>query len=513
MKIKPFIQSFGKKITDYYRENKKKSIIIGSSALVLILLLSIFLSTRGKANEETTQAEIVTLTSGTFSQTLEVVGAVRAVPSATLSWETSGIISPLEVSVGDSVKEGDILLSLEPSSLSSSVLQAQSDLLTAQYDAEKLKAANSELQTAALALEDAEYDYAQKKADRDYWNYNNTSDERVDEARAAYHQAEDDLWKAELAYDALSDLPDDDAEKITADEAVDAAQLASDKALRTLNYLLGRSYDHSVETDFIECDEAWATLQEARVTYEKYKDNSDEIAAAEANVQALQNTVNSAYIIAPFDGVITDILVDEGDVVSSGTSAVQLDNLNNLVIDISVSEIDINDIKVGQPVTITFDAISNKEYEGEVTQISLAGNTSSGIVEFTVTITITNVDNEIKPGFTAVATVMIKEIENAVLVPNLAIQTIESTSVVMVLDANNNITTIPVEVEASSDSYSIVKGDVLKVGDQVLVYANSSTIDSGFGMFGIGGMMRDTGTGGDNQPDGGGEPPQNMPQQ
>ncbi len=515
MKIKSFFQSFGKKISEYYRKNKKKSIILGSAFLVLIALLSVFLSLRAKTqNAASSQTEVVTLTTGTFSQTLDVVGTVRAVPSATLSWETSGNVSPLTVSVGDTVKQGDILLSLDPSSLSSSVLQAQSELLDAQYELAKLKAANSDLQTAALALEDAEYDYAQKKADRDYWNYNNTSDEKVDAARAAYQQAEEDLWNAKQAYEALSDLPADNADKIAADAAVDAAQLVSDKALRNLNYLLGRSYDHSVETDFIECDEALATLEEARVTYEKYKDNSDEIAAAEANVQALQNTVNSAYIIAPFDGTITDILVDEGDVVSSGTSAIQLDNLNDLVIDISVSEVDINEIKIGQSVNITFDAISNKEYEGTVSQISLSGNESSGIVEFTVTITITNADDEIKPGFTAVATIMINEVENAVLVPNLAIQTVNDSSVVMVLDANNNVTTVPVEVEASSDSYSIVKDNALKEGDRVLVFSNDSTSDSGFGMFGMGGIVSGgTMGGGSSQPSGGGEPPQNMPQQ
>jgi multidrug efflux pump subunit AcrA (membrane-fusion protein) len=109
---------------------------------------------------------------------------------------------------------------------------------------------------------------------------------------------------------------------------------------------------------------------------------------------------------------------------------------------------------------------------------------------------------------------MINEVENAVLVPNLAIQTMDSTSVVMVLDSDNNITTIPVEIEASSDSYSIVKGDVLKEGDQVLVFANSSTSDSGFGMFGLGGMMGGGSMGGgDSAPAGGSEPPQNMPQQ
>ncbi len=512
MKIKTFFQTIAKKIADYYGKNKKKSIILGSAALILIVLLSVFLAARGNAKEDTAvQAEIVTLTSGTFSQTIDVVGTVRAIPSATLAWETSGIVSPLEISVGDTVKQGDTLLTLNASSLPSSVLQAQSDLLNAQYELDKLKAADSALQEAALALDDAEYDYAAKKQMRDYWNFNNISDEKIAAARAAYQQSEEDLWNAQHTYEALSDLADDNAEKIAADNALEAAQLARDKAYRNINYLLGRTYDHTVETDFIEFDQAKAALEEARVTYEKYKDNSDEIAAAEANVQALQNTVNSAYIIAPFDGVVTDILVDEGDTVSSGTQAVQLDNLSNLVIDISVSEIDINEIEIGQSVSITFDAIPNKTYEGAVSKVSLAGDESSGIVEFTVTISITNADENIKSGFTAVATVMINEVKNAVLVPNLAIQTMDGSNVVMVVDSANNITTVPVEVEASSDSYSIVRDGVLKAGDQVMVFANSSTSDSTFGMFGLGGIIGGGRGSGNEQP--AGEPPQGIQQQ
>ncbi|MHB8807292.1 MAG: efflux RND transporter periplasmic adaptor subunit [Anaerolineaceae bacterium] len=511
MKIKTFFQNIGKKIANFYGKDKKKSIILGSAVLIFIVLLTIFLTTRGNGQDDTAvQAEIVTLTSGTFSQTIDVVGTVRAVPSATLTTETSGIVSPLNISVGDSVKQGDVLLSLDASSLPSSVLQAQSDLLDAQYELDKLKVADSLLQEAALALDDAEYDYAAKKQMRDYWNFNNTSDERIDSARAAYQQSEEDLWNAQHAYEALSDLADDNAEKIAADEAVDAARLARDKAYRNINYLLGRTYDHTVETDFIEFDQADAALEEARVTYEKYKDNSEEIAAAQANVQALQNTVNSAYVIAPFGGIVTDILVDEGDIVSDGTQAVQLDDLTNLVIDISVSEIDINEIEIGQSVNIIFDAIPNKEYEGAVSKVSQAGDDSSGTVEFTVTISITNADEEIKPGFTAVATVMINEVENAVLVPNLAIQTMDGSSVVMVVDSENNITTVPVEVEASSDSYSIVKDGALQVGDQVMVFVNASTSDTTLGMFGLGGMMGG-GMGGNEQP--AGEPPQGNQQQ
>jgi HlyD family secretion protein len=113
----------------------------------------------------------------------------------------------------------------------------------------------------------------------------------------------------------------DDPDRENANTTLQDAILVRDKALRNLNYLLGHSYDHSVETDYIEYDMAAATLEEARITYQRYLDNSDEVAAAQAKVQALENTVNSASIIAPFDGVITDISANAGESVTSGETA------------------------------------------------------------------------------------------------------------------------------------------------------------------------------------------------
>jgi HlyD family secretion protein len=218
-------------------------------------------------------------------------------------------------------------------------------------------------------------------------------------------------------------------------------------------------------------------------------DNSEEISAAQARVQALENTVNSSSIIAPFDGVITNILFHQGESVTSGVNAVQLDDLSNLVIDIYVSEVDINEISVGQNVNITFDAIPNKQYQGKVTNLSQSGDDSSGIVEFQVSITVSNPDEEIKTGFTALASIVIQEVKNVVLVPNTAIQSLNGRSIVMVIGEDGTATPIPVEVEASGDSFSILKGNPLAEGDQVLIEIDSASLPQTTTTGGFGGMF------------------------
>ena len=98
---------------------------------------------------------------------------------------------------------------------------------------------------------------------------------------------------------------------------------------------------------------------------------------------------------------------------------------------------DINQVAVGQEVILTFDAIIAGEYQGVVTEIATVGESEQGVVEFTVTISITNPDNAIKPGMTAIANIVIEEFENVLLVPNRAVRVEDGKRVVYLLDSDN----------------------------------------------------------------------------
>ena len=493
MNKESFWRTSFERVKDLVQKNKKKSMIIGGAVVLLIVAAIVLLS--GSSKEPAAQTQIVTLESGSLSETIDVVGNVKAVPSTTLSWGTSGTVGEIYYQVGDAVKEGYVFAKLSDSSIAASVLQAQTDLLEAQYELDRITTSDAEFQAAAQALEDAEYDYRAKEDARDYWNFNGTNQDVLDEARIVYHDSDTVVWTLQNQYD---NLTEDDTDKDSVYEELQDAIFTRDKALRNLNYLLGHSYDHSVETDYIEFEMAEAALQEARINYERYLDNTEEIEAAQARVQALENTVNSASIIAPFDGVITSILFHQGESVSSGSKAVQVDDLNNLVIDIYVSEVDINDIEMGQTVNITFDAIPTKQYSGLVSDISAAGDDSSGIVEFKVSITVSDPDDDIKPGFTAVASIVIQEVADAVLVPNMAITSLNGHSMVMVVGEDGQITPTPVIVQAAGDTYSVLEGNPLSVGDQLVIEINMAEME--FPGAGFGGMLGGAGGGGMGRP-------------
>jgi multidrug efflux pump subunit AcrA (membrane-fusion protein) len=171
---------------------------------------------------------------------------------------------------------------------------------------------------------------------------------------------------------------------------------------------------------------------------------------------------------------VTDISAVSGQIVSSGDTAVRIDNLDNLVVKVEVSEVDINKISESQKAIVTFDALPDKEYEGVVNLISSAGSNASGVVEFSVTVKVLNADSSVKPGFTAVVSIVTSSIENALLVPNGAVISRDGSSAVILVGFDNSTTIVPVETGASSDTFTeIISGEITE-GSKLAVYATGS---------------------------------------
>jgi HlyD family secretion protein len=504
-KVGDFIKISMNKIKELYQNRRKLTIVIGVGALVLIVVMILLISSLSKSTKTVTYSS-VKLTKGDITQTIDVVGNIEAVPSAILNWQTNGIVAPVSLKVGDEVKEGDALVSLVDNSVSSSILSAQNDLLAAQLTLNTLKNGNMQLTTATQALAVAQKAYQKKLASRNWWIVTGVSSEAIDLARAKYYETKDAAWNAQQAYQALyqknpnwkSTAPD--TATSNAYDAMKTAEEIYNRASRNLNVLIGNGYGNNnvVEQAFLEFDVAKATLAEAQATWQAYNNASPYVKAAEAKVQALQNTINSAKIIAPFTGTVTDLLATTGQTVSSGTQALQMDDLKNLMINVSVSEVDVNKLAVGQEASITFAAVSGKTYSGTIVQVGKAGSSASGVVEFYATIKVTDADANVKPGFSATISIVTSKVQNVLLVPNLAIATNTSGKSFVMVSKNGTTTPVAVELGSKSDLYTEVKSGDLKEGDTVLIAlsSSSSSTTNNRAMFGIMGGFG-----------GGGEPP------
>jgi len=196
--------------------------------------------------------------------------------------------------------------------------------------------------------------------------------------------------------------------------------------------------------------------------------NPDDLAAARARLQAAQTAVDSRVLNAPFVGTITEVDIKHGDQVAPGSIAFRLDNLDRLLVDVLVSEVDINSIQVGQPVNLSFDAILDKQYQGVVSQVAPVGDTLQGVVEFNVAVELTDADQNVKPGMTAAVNIVVDQIADALLVPNRAVRVVNGQRVVYIL-SNNQLQAVDVTLGASSDSQSQVVDGNLQLGDQIVL--------------------------------------------
>jgi HlyD family secretion protein len=465
----------------FYRTHQVAAWSLTAAVLAAITLATVFgirkMPSSGQAVMETTA-----LTRGDVTHAIEIVGSVRAVPSTTLAWSTSGVVMPFTGKVGDRFNTGDVILELNPASVPASILQARTDLIDARNELARAQSADSEYQSAAQAVSDAEYTYNQARA---YFEAiierEGATIESVEPLIEDFYEAREELWIAQDIAQSTETLATADQTRIDALAGLDESQRAYNTALDTImnagGFYFGSEHGGSAQSTYMTYRSAKAVLNEARADWNAARDNSDTISAAQAKVQALTNTANSVYILAAFDGTVTDIFNFEGDHVSNGTSAIQLDNLATMVVDVNVSEVDINYITVGDTVSITFDALTDRSYNGQVIQVGGAGIDTDGIVKFNVSITLTDSDEAIKPGFTAVSQIIIDQAEDVLMIPLTAIHTMDGQKVVVV-QRSGRLTLVPVTLGISSDLYSALAEGDLQAGDLVVVSLPDSTLES-----------------------------------
>jgi HlyD family secretion protein len=123
---------------------------------------------------------------------------------------------------------------------------------------------------------------------------------------------------------------------------------------------------------------------------------------------------------------------------------------------------------VDQPVTLTFDAILGKTYQGRVVEVAQVGTDEQGVVNFKVTVELTDADEQVKPGMTAAVNIIIEEINDTVLVPNRAVRLVDGERVVYLLEEGEPVKK-EIRLGASSDTMSVVLVGDVKEGDLVIL--------------------------------------------
>ncbi len=161
-----------------------------------------------------------------------------------------------------------------------------------------------------------------------------------------------------------------------------------------------------------------------------------DIQSQNLSLQQAQETYAKYFVRAPFDGIVGRIPVSVYG--QAGASTVMATIIGDQKIaNISLNEVDAAKVQVGQTVNITFDAVDGLNATGTVSQVDLVGTVTQGVVSYNVRIVITTSDSRIKPGMSLNVSIVTKEKNGVLVVPSSAIKTQGNRKYVEVLPASS----------------------------------------------------------------------------
>lgn len=254
----------------------------------------------------------------------------------------------------------------------------------------------------------------------------------VNAMRASLQAAEtDDIASAAALNTALADL-----NRAKSDQ--EHAKLDWDRAQGLYNAALIAKQDFDVKKAAWESavagrEEADAKVAQARAE----KDSADKhIAQNRANLTRVSDVLQKTLYVAPFDGIITNLPVREGETVvigiqnSPGSTLMTIADMSVITSEVKVDETDIINVHLGQPAEVTIDAIPRRIFHGVVTEIgdnaivrstgvatSEATTTSEEAKDFKVVVTLTDPPSDLRPGLSSTAKITTATRNNALSVP------------------------------------------------------------------------------------------------
>lgn len=510
----------------------KKHKIISFLTVVVLIAAGFFVNNFFKKSDGEVLYNIATAEKGTLITSVAGTGQVSAQNQVDIKAKVSGDVILVPVKVGQEVKKGDLIARFDSSDASQAVKDAQENLEEAISDLEQmlepldeltlLQAEGSFLQ-AEQAMQTAEINL--QKAYSDGFNTTGNILLNLSGVMSVLSDISFNQWQGIEGisyYSILNQYNKTYADYKSASPYSDASVLnvlfeEIYQMLKDINIVM-RSVDNytyitstntylssavtliqaakTAENSFAN---AKRSLRQQTILYEDVKDGADEdelkaqekiIKQKENALQAARDQLNEYYITAPFDGIIADLNVHEGDSIASISSYGTIATIitENKIVTISLNEVDATNIKVGQKTNINFDAIDGLGVVGEVLEVDTIGTVSQGVVTYNIKIAFEAEDERVKPGMSASAIIITQAKQDVILVPVSAVKSSGSVYYVEVLEAsgissasglssvasNNPPRQIEVTLGLSNDDYTEILSGINE-GDIVITKTISSS--------------------------------------
>jgi multidrug resistance efflux pump len=364
---------------------------------------------------------------GDLTATVGATGSVRSNQTALLSFQTNGTVDFVNESLGELVSAGEVLATLKMSSLSSQIILAEAELVSAKralddvlYSRQASAAAQLALAQTVEELDDAEYvEYVRQEGYR-------ASSDTIKGAEANLVLANEEVDVAQQRYDHATG----DTSRALALSNLVAARKKRDSVLRNLNWYTGRPTD--IEQALLDADVsvAEARAADAELEFEKWKDGPDpaavalleaQLAAAQAQLelatsqtevelQTIDLQIKDLVVQAPSSGVVLTRNVEPGEVLLPGAAALKIGDLDHLTITVYVPEDRYGEITFGSQALVSVDSFPDLAFHAYVLRIADQAEFTPRNVQteegrkttvFAVELSVVDPMNRLKPGMPA----------------------------------------------------------------------------------------------------------------
>ena len=503
----------------FFKNNIKKKRTWAIGAIVLIIIgYFIFKPTDNSKIVVSEKAAYIDL-----KQTVLATGQVTSQTDLSLSFNTSGVVKSIKVKVGDSVKEGTALASLDQGSELAALTSARGALAAAQARLKRTieGASNEEITLSKIALANAKQNYEDVKSTQGTLiknSYNNllnstieakpkdgTSDYTAPIISGNYNLGKEGTINLKSYYSVggtsftLTGLTEGSgiSNSIIAQPLGDSGlyikfpsttninvtdwiiEIPNKKAA---NYLTNyNAYEVAVKTQESALSSASSLVDQrnAELSIKLASARGSDIDLAKADIesargqlQGAQSRYDNTIIKAPANGTITKIDIKIGELTSALKEAIVLQDISNIYLETNINEANITSLSVGMPVDITYDAFGpDKIFKGNITKIDPASTLVSGVVNYKVTASVEKVPN-LRPGMTANMTINAKEKKHVLTVPTRAILTNKDGTKTVRLVTNTKLKSykeIPIKTGLEGDGGLVEVTTGLMEGDEYVV--------------------------------------------
>ena len=513
------------------KSHKKSSIAIG---LILLAGIGFFIyrtvSKKDTQTAATGGVRTVTLQKGTLYNSITATGTVESAEVSSVSTQLSYSVASVAVAVGDQVKKGDVICTLDTTDLEKEITKAKSALTDTQtaaqsaYDkavakktaastqltsdtaaqaalvqdaynayaatAPKVTSAQSALSTAQSNLASARSAAGLDTLEQNYTSAQNDANSALEAWKRAAASGSGDVTALEAAYNTANQKATAAKEALEAvrtsrgiaalEQAVTNAQSALSQAQQNQSAALS-AYQSALS---LQAKTLAADNDSVSSTTEAVETAATQVtkAATSDELTSLQEKLAQCTITAATGGKVTSLSATVGAKASDTLAEIQ--STDHLKVSVAVSESDISKVQVGMRAIVTSDATGDTEIAGTVTSVSPVaassqGGMTSSDVTFAVEVEITTENTGLLVGMNAKVQIVVEEKDDIYSVPLDAVGQQGQNSVIYVRGDDGTFSAVTVTTGLTTDYYTEISGDTLKDGMVVRASASASEAQVG----------------------------------